>query len=309
VTFLQATLRSATTFSGIGLHSGRPVRMVVQPAPANYGIWFRRLDITDRDPLIAARYDAVPESRLCTQIENADGVGVSTIEHIMAALAGIGVHNALIELDGPEVPILDGSSAQFVRAMIAKGIQRQGTPIYAIEVLEKVEVSDGYATASLSPAEGLTMRFSIDFEDDAIGTQTRFTDLANGRFVRELCDSRTFCRQSDVEAMQKAGLALGGSYENAVVVDGETVLSPGGFRHDDEAVRHKMLDALGDLSLAGAPIIGHYEGMRAGHMLSNQLLRALFNTPGAFRMVECSPEMAARLPGMGVNHADLAHVA
>jgi UDP-3-O-[3-hydroxymyristoyl] N-acetylglucosamine deacetylase len=282
--------------------------MVVHPQAANMGIWFRRSDVPTAS-MIAARFDAVPESRLCTKLVGDDGLEVSTIEHVMAALAGCGIHNALIEVDGPELPILDGSAAPFVRAFLAAGIQRQLAPVHAIEILHEVTVTDGSASATLSPAEGLHVDFTIDFADAAIGRQRRVADLANGRFVRELCDSRTFCRQADVEAMQKAGLALGGTYENAVVVDGDRVLSPGGLRHADEAVRHKMLDALGDLALAGAPILGRYTGVRAGHMLTNRLLRALFATSGAFRFVECTPEQAARLPGIGVKTADLAHVA
>jgi UDP-3-O-[3-hydroxymyristoyl] N-acetylglucosamine deacetylase len=238
-----------------------------------------------------------------------DGTAVSTVEHLMAALAGCGIHNARVVVDGPELPILDGSAAPFVRAFLAAGIQRQAAPIHAIEVLRPVRVTEGEAEASLSPAPGMEMDFTIEFADAAIGRQRRIADLANGRFVRELCDSRTFCRKADVDAMRAAGLALGGTYENAVVVDGASVLSPGGLRHADEAVRHKMLDALGDLALAGAPILGRYTGVRAGHMLTNRLLRALFATPGAWRMVACTPDQAARLPGTGVNTADLAHVA
>lgn len=305
---MQATLRSKVTFTGVGLHSGLPVRMTVQPQAANMGIWFRRSDVAGA-AMIPARFDVVPESRLCTKLVGDDGTEISTVEHVMAALAGCGIHNALVEVDGPEVPILDGSAAPFVRAFLATGTQVQSAPIHAIEILREVTVRDGEASAALSPAAGLYMDFTIDFEDAAIGRQRREADLANGRFVREYCDSRTFCRQSDVEAMQNAGLALGGTYENAVVVDGDEVLSPGGLRHVDEAVRHKMLDALGDLALAGAPILGRYTGHRAGHMLTNRLLRALFATPGAFRFVECRPEQAARLPGIGVNQADLADVA
>lgn len=292
------------------MHTGHPVRMTVRPAAAHFGIWFKRSDIQDRDNLIPARFDLVPESRLCTKLRNDVGVEVSTVEHLMAAFAGCGIHNALVEIDGPEVPILDGSSAKFVRGFLARGLQRQGTPIHAIEILQPVSVRDGDAVATLTPADGLTMSFTIDFTDAAIGRQTRTANLANGRFVRELCDSRTFCRQSDVDAMQASGLALGGvPGENAVVFDGDEVTSPGGLRHADEAVRHKMLDALGDLALAGAPILGHYEGERAGHMLTNQLLRALFATPSAYRLVECTSAQVARLPGVGVNAADLAHVA
>ncbi len=306
---MQATLRSSISFTGTGLHTGRPVRVTVHPAAAHFGIWFRRSDVTDRDNLISARFDLVPESQLCTRLMNTDGVEVSTVEHLMAALAGTGVHNAVVELDGPEVPILDGSAAPFVRGILSRGLQRQGAPIHAIEVLKPVTATVGAASATLSPAPGLTMRFTIDFADRAIGRQTRFADLANGRFVRELCDSRTFCRQSDVDQMRAKGLALGGTYDNAVVVEGDHVLTPGGFRHADEAVRHKMLDALGDLALAGAPLLAHFEAERGGHMLTNRLLRALFQTPGATRMVECTPEQAARLPGVGVKSADLAHVA
>jgi len=305
---VQATLRSKVTFTGVGLHSGRPARATVLPQAANMGLWLRRTDIRNA-ATIPARYDAVPESRLCTKLIGDDGTEVSTVEHVMAALAGCGIHNALIEVDGPEMPILDGSGAPFVRAFLAAGIQTQMAPIRAIEILRDVTVHDGAASATLSPATGLQMDFTIEFEDAAIGRQRRVADLANGRFVRELCDSRTFCRQADVDAMQKAGLALGGTYENAVVVDGADVLSPGGLRHADEAVRHKMLDALGDLALAGAPILGRYTGVRAGHMLTNRLLRKLFATPGAFRFVECRPDQAARLPGIGVNQADLAFVA
>ncbi len=282
--------------------------MVVEPQAANMGIWFRRIDRPDA-PMIPARFDAVPDARLCTKIQGDDGTEVSTIEHVMAALAGCGIHNALIELDGPEVPILDGSAAPFVRAFLAAGIQRQTAPIHAIEILREVRVTDGLAEAKLSPDTGLFMDFTIDFEDPIIGRQNRVANMANGRFVRELCDSRTFCRKADVEAMHAAGLALGGTYDNAVVFDGDAVLSPGGLRHADEAVRHKMLDALGDLSLAGAPILGRYTGVRAGHMLTNKLLRALFATPDAFRFVECTDEQASRLPGVGVNTADLADVA
>jgi UDP-3-O-[3-hydroxymyristoyl] N-acetylglucosamine deacetylase len=305
---MQATLRQSVSFSGVGLHSGRIARVVVHPQAAHMGIWFGRSDLPEA-ALIAAHFSAVPASRLCTKLRGEDGAEVSTVEHLMAALAGCGIHNALIEVDGPELPILDGSAAPFVRAFLDAGIQAQAAPIHAIEILRDITVTDGESRATLSPAAGLEMDFTIDFEDAAIGRQRRVANLANGRFVREFCDSRTFCRKSDVDAMHAAGLALGGTYENAVVFDGDTVLSPGGLRHADEAVRHKMLDALGDLALAGAPILGRYTGIRAGHMLTNQLLRALFANPGAWRLVECTPAQAATLPGIGLTGADLAHVA
>ncbi len=306
---MQATLKSTIRFEGRGLHSGKDTLMSVHPAAAGFGIWFHRTDITDRDAMIPALYDAVDEKPLCTRIVNEAGVAVLTIEHIMAALVGCGVNNALVELNGPEVPILDGCSASFVREIVAKGIQPQSAPLHAIEILKEVRVEDNGATAALSPAGALEIDFQIEFADAAIGAQQKSLKMANGTFVRELSDSRTFCRKSDIDMMHANGLALGGTYKNAVVVDGDDVLSPGGLRHEDEAVRHKMLDALGDLALAGAPILGRYTGVRAGHALTNRLLRKLFATPDAFRIVTCSDSQLRHLPGVGVKVADLAEVA
>ncbi|WP_309665201.1 UDP-3-O-acyl-N-acetylglucosamine deacetylase [Tabrizicola sp.] len=302
---MQNTLRSAATFIGVGLHSGAQVRMVVRPASADYGIWFRRVDVLDRDAMIPARWDAVVPSRLCTLVENAAGVSVSTIEHVMAALAGSAIHNALIEIDGPEVPILDGSAVPFVEVFLARGLREQAAPVRAIRVLKTVEVQDGEATARLEPAEMLEIDFRISFAESAIGTQTRSLNMANGAFVRELSDSRTFCRQSDVDAMRERGLALGGTLENAVVFNGDAVVSPGGLRHSDEPVRHKMLDALGDLALAGGPLLGRYTGDRAGHALTNRLLHALFADSEAFCMVDCGPQTVGKLPGVGVRRGDI----
>jgi len=306
---VQTSLTSMIVLTGHGLHSGLPARLVLRPAPADHGIWFRRVDVTDRDNLIAARWDMVRQSPLCTLIQNAGGVSVSTIEHVMAALAGCGVHNALIDIDGPEVPILDGSAVDFVRAILAAGLTVLDAPVRAIEVLKPVSVQRGDAMARLDPGPGLRIDFRIDFADPAIGVQSKTLNMANGSFVRELCDSRTFCRKADVDAMRAQGLALGGTLENAVVVDGAQVLSPGGLRHVDEAVRHKMLDALGDLALAAAPLIGLYSGNRAGHALTNDLLRALFADPTAWRRVDCDPVQAASLPGAGVHAGELPAVA
>lgn len=301
---MQTTLKSSVTFTGHGLHSGKTVRMTLRPAAAEFGIWFRRSDITSGDALIPAHWDAVEPSQLCTLIRNASGASVSTIEHIMAAVAGCGVQNLLIEIDGPEVPILDGSSAPFVAGILARGLRRLDAPIRALQILDTVEVRNGPAFARLTPAQSLEMDFHISFPDAAIGTQDKSLNLANGAFVHELCDSRTFCRQADVDAMRAKGLALGGTLDNAVVVDGAQVLSPGGLRHVDEAVRHKMLDALGDLALAGAPILGRYTGYRAGHAMTNALLRTLFARPEACRMVTCDAGMIARLPGAGLSRSD-----
>ena len=297
------------TFTGVGLHSGRPARLTIRPASADYGVWFKRTDLLFGDTLVPARWDAVEASPLCTQIVNGAGVSVSTIEHVMAALAGCGIHNALIEIDGPECPILDGSAAPFVRGILARGVRILAAPVRVIEVLSPISVHTVHGWARLSPGQGTTMSFQIDFADAAIGRQQKTLDLANGAFVRELCDSRTFCRNADVEAMRAAGKALGGTLENAVVVEGARVLSPGGLRHSDEAVRHKMLDALGDLALAGAPILGRYEGHKAGHAMTNALLHELFSTPDAFRTVLCDSDMAARLPGAGVGRHEIPAVA
>ncbi|CRK74572.1 UDP-3-O-acyl-N-acetylglucosamine deacetylase [Nereida ignava] len=303
---MQTTLRTPVTFTGTGLHSGRAVRMTVAPASTNYGIWFRRTDVaSSKDNLIPATWDRVEISPLCTLLVNDAGVTVSTVEHVMAALTGCGIHNAMIEIDGGEVPILDGSSVTFAQSFLNAGVQTLGAPLQAIRILKDIEVTVDGATASLSPSDALEIDFSIDFADGAIGRQRKHLNLRNGTFVRELSDSRTFCRQSDVDAMRSNGLALGGTLTNAVVVDGDAVLSPGGFRHADEAVRHKMLDALGDLSLAGHPILGRYTGVRAGHAMTNRLLRALFADPSAFEVVTCTPEMASGLPGAGVEVLDL----
>ncbi|MEJ8560192.1 UDP-3-O-acyl-N-acetylglucosamine deacetylase [Yoonia sp. GPGPB17] len=305
---MQTTLKTDVTFEGTGLHSGEFVRVVLHPAAANSGIVFRRSDVTDR-PKMRADFRDVIVSPLNTRLSNADGVTVSTIEHLMAALAGCGVHNALVDIDGPEVPILDGSAASFVRGIVAAGLTRLSAPLHAIEILREVSVSEGGAMATLAPSTTLQIDFEIDFADAAIGRQKKTLNMANGAFVRELCDSRTFCRSADVDAMRANGLALGGSVENAVVVDGADVLTPGGLRHADEAVRHKMLDALGDLYTAGAPILGRYTGSRAGHAMTNKLLRALFAQPDAWRRIQCDAKIAARLPGVGVSMADLHAVA
>lgn len=301
---MQNTLAKAVTFLGQGLHSGAPVRMVVHPAAEDHGIRFRRTDLT-RDALVSARWDAVVPSRLCTLVANAAGVTVSTIEHVMAALSGSAIHNALIDIDGPEVPILDGSAAPFVAGFLAAGIVAQSAPVRAIKVLRAVEVRDGAALARLEPSDMLEIDFRIDFDEAAIGRQEKVLNMANGAFVRELSDSRTFCRNADVLAMRERGLALGGTLENAVVFEGDRVLSPGGLRHADEPVRHKMLDAVGDLALAGGPVLGRYTGVRAGHAMTNQLLRKLFATPGAWRHHDCVGLASGKLPGVGVHAGDL----
>lgn len=302
--YVQTCLQTAAAFRGVGLHSGRKARLVVRPASADHGIVFRRTDLTGARDIPALWHCAEPAA-LCTRIRNAAGAHVDTIEHLMAALAGCGIHNALVEIDGPEVPILDGSAEPFVRAFLDAGIMTLAAPVRALRLLSPVAVQAGDARARLDPANHLQISFHIDFEDAAIGRQSKHLSMANGNFVRELSDSRTFCRQRDVDAMHAAGLALGGSYDNAVVVDGAQVLSPGGLRHADEPVRHKMLDALGDLALAGMPILARYTGDRAGHALTGRLLAALFATPASWDIVTLSMADALMLPGAGLDAHDL----
>lgn len=295
---MQMTIAQKAQFRGVGLHTGAAVRLAILPAPIDHGIVFSRTDLGGAR--VAARWDQVTPSQLSTLLDNGEGVTVSTVEHVMAAIAGTGITNALVEVNGPEVPILDGSSAIFVQGILDAGLEPQDAPLRAIRILKPVEVQRGEAFARLSPADHLEIHFDIDFADAAIGHQEKRLDMANGSFVHELMDSRTFCRLADVDYMQANGLALGGTFLNAVVVDGDKVLSPGGLRHKDEAVRHKMLDAMGDLALAGAPILGRYTGHRAGHAMTNALLREVFATPAAWEWVSVTTDLQARLPGAGI---------
>lgn len=307
---MQTTLKSAVTFTGNGLHSGRRIALTIRPASAEHGIWFSRSDIELGDRLIPARWDAVVPSARCTRLQNASGLHVSTVEHLLAALSGCGVHNALVELDGPEVPILDGSALPFVQGIMQRGLRQLNRPVRAFEVLQEVSVTDGEARASLAPCASLQVDFEIDFQEPAIGNQQKSLVIDNGAFVRELCDSRTFCSSSDAQAMKSRGLVRGGAPgENAIIFCGDKVSSPGGLRHHDEPVRHKMLDAIGDLALAGAPLLGCYTGVRAGHALTNSVLRKLFTTPGAARMIVCDEKAAKRLPGYGLVRDEIPAVA
>ena len=302
---VQATLKSSIILVGAGLHSGRPARLRVMAAPADFGVEFRRVDITDKDNRIPARFDMVNDTQLCTRLSNNFGVEVATVEHLMAALAGCGVHNAIIEIDGPEVPIMDGSSERFVKEILSVGVVELGAPVKVLRILKAVSVSDGDAFAELSPSDDFEIDFEIAFEDIAIGEQHHSLNMKNGSFVRELSNCRTFCMFSDVEYMKSIGLARGGSLANAIVIDDGNVLNPEGYRREDECVRHKMLDALGDLALAGVPVIGRYHGVRAGHRMTNLLLHAVFAAPDSFEIVEVNEQQSAQLPGVGLSYSDL----
>ncbi len=286
----QHSLQSAISCVGIGLHSGKRVNLALLPAPPGTGIVFRR---TDLGIDIAARFDAVTDTRLCTQIAHPDHshATVCTVEHVIAALAATGVDNAVVALDGPEIPVLDGSSAPFVFLIDCAGRTRQSAPRQVIEILRPVSVSLGEATAELRPGGAmLDLAVSIDFTAPAIGRQALSLSLTEHGFRSVLAGARTFTMLREIEAMQAQGLALGGSLQNAVVVDGGRVLNPEGLRSPDEFVRHKMLDAVGDLALAGASIHGRFVAHRTGHALNNKLLRALFADTDAWRMTSCEPE-------------------
>lgn len=279
---MQATLSRAVRFEGVGVHGGQRAVAVVSPAAAGAGITFIRTDIYDKLNRIPARFDAVVDTRLCTVLANASGATVSTVEHLMAALAGLGVTNATICIDGPEIPIMDGSSAPFIREMKKVGIRLQDARQPALRINKEVVVEKDGKRVSLAPARWFEMSFEIDFVEPAIGLQRRDMVMVNGVFIDELSKARTFGRLEDAEKLRSLGLARGASLDNAIVVDGDKVLNRGGLRFADEFVRHKMLDAVGDLALAGAPIIGRYEGDKAGHGMTNLLLRALFAQPDAW---------------------------
>ena len=281
--YFQHSLAAVALFAGQGLHTGQHVRVAVRPAGVDTGILFVRSDVHDRDNRITADGHAVSQTRLGTVVANADGVSVSTIEHLMAALAALNIDNAIIELDGPEVPVMDGSSAPFVRLFDRVGVRRQGAARRYIEILEPVEVIDGDRRVALSPADRFEMSFEIDFESDAIGRQRVDLVMDEAGFRRELADARTFGFAQEVEALRSAGLARGGSMDNVVVIEGDRVLNPEGLRRPDEFVRHKALDALGDLYLLGAPVIGRFEGVKSGHEMNNALVRALLARPRAWR--------------------------
>ncbi|OYQ32389.1 UDP-3-O-[3-hydroxymyristoyl] N-acetylglucosamine deacetylase [Niveispirillum lacus] len=280
----QQTLKSTINCAGIGLHSGRRVRMTLRPAPVDHGISFVRTDVPADRAVIPARWDLVADTRLCTLLKNEHGTTIGTIEHLMAALRGLNIDNVVVEVDAPELPIMDGSAAPFVFLIECAGIQQQDQPRRVIRVLREVRVQDGDKLVSLSPAPVSSFRAEIVYENTAlIRRQEGFLRLTDNAFKTEVADCRTFGFAHEVEAMRHAGLGLGGSLDNAVVIDGDHVLNPGGLRHTDEFIRHKILDAVGDLYLAGGAILGHYQGLRPGHAMNNALLRALFADNTAWR--------------------------
>jgi len=272
----QRTLKTAAFCRGVGLHGGESVTMRLLPAAPGTGIVFRR---RDAGADIRANWQSAIDSSLSTILSNGEGIRVATIEHLMAALAGCAIDNVVVELDGAEVPIMDGSAAPFVFLIERAGIVAQDAARRAIKILKPVCVGDDDAAAALLPGHGFSMSFEIDFDNPLIRHQdmmVAFDSGSLGTFKTELSRARTFGLLDEIRRLQAAGLARGGSLDNAVVVSGDRVLNNGGLRYSDEFVRHKLLDALGDLYLAGGPIIGHFRGTRSGHALTRRLVAALF---------------------------------
>jgi UDP-3-O-[3-hydroxymyristoyl] N-acetylglucosamine deacetylase len=300
----QRTLKTSIGCVGVGVHSGARTNLILHPAPAGTGIVFRR---TDLGADIPARYDFVVDTRMCTMLGLPDRpeARIGTVEHVMAALAGCGISNAIVAVDGPEVPILDGSAASFVFLIDCAGTVTQDADVPVIEIVRTIRVTDsryadGEGFVELRPSPlGLDMAMSIDFDAAAIGRQALSLRLTPGAFRAELARARTFAQATEIATLQAAGLARGGSLENAVVVDQARVLNPAGLRMPDEFVRHKLLDAVGDLALAGATLRGRFISHRGGHAMNNTLLRTLFADDANWRLVTqdlAGPIMARAVP-------------
>ena len=305
----QRTLKSLTRAVGVGMHSGQKVELTLRPAPPDSGIVFRRVDLAV--PVeIPVRFDSVSDTRMASTISVGGDPGapkVQTIEHFMSACCGLGIDNLQIDITADEMPILDGSAASFVFLLQSAGIALQAAPKRFLRVKQTVEVRQGEGKrlmwARLEPCEGFKLSFEIDFGHpavDATGQRVDF-DMGSGRYKRDIARARTFGFSKDVEAMRSRGLTLGGSMDNAIVVDDSRVLNAGGLRYDDEFAKHKILDAIGDLYNVGHPMLAHYTGFKSGHALNNLLLRALLARPEAFEFV--SFEDASQAPA---GFADLA---
>ena len=291
----QTTLGERVSLAGTGVHTNSPVRIVLHPSDPNSGIVFLRTGLPgNRDRLIEAKWSSVSMTELCTVIGEPSHATIATVEHLLAALRGLGVDNVLVEIDGPEVPIMDGSAADFVEAIDQAGIVQLAAPRRYLKILKPVRAEKGRAFSELQPAErGFRLEVEIDFDARVIGRQKKVVDLDARSFRRDLSRARTFGFVHQVEELWKRGFALGSSLENSVALDGERVLNPEGLRYSDEFVRHKALDALGDLALAGAPIIGSYRSFCGGHKMNVAVLEALFSDRSAFAFIE-SPSLRDR---------------
>jgi UDP-3-O-[3-hydroxymyristoyl] N-acetylglucosamine deacetylase len=279
----QRTLKQSASCEGVGLHSGVGVRLTLFPAAPYAGIVFRRSDVGRSASDIPARWDRVQCGALRTMLGNEHGVTVGTVEHLMAAFAGCAVDNAIVEIDGPEVPIMDGSAAHFVRLIEGVGTRPQDAPRRRLRVLKKVRVVDNNRSLTLAPADEFSVRFEIDFENPTVSRQTARYRVTETTFKEEISGARTFGFAEEVDVLRARGFGLGGTLDNAVVVDGGTVLNEGGLRYPDEFVRHKVLDCIGDMYLVGGPMLAEVSGIRSGHALSHRLLFALFRDKSAWR--------------------------
>src|SRR5512134_476716 len=293
--FRQRTLKSLVSASGVGLHTGQKVRIALRPAPADTGVMFRRVDLPS--PVdIPARAELVGEARLASTLVQGE-VKIHTVEHLMSAFGGLGVDNAFVDLDAPELPIMDGSASPFVLLIQQAGIERQAAPKRFLRVMRRVEVAEGDKWARLEPYEGYRLSFSIDFRHPVIerSTQSVVVDFAETSYLKEIARARTFGFMHEVENLRESGLALGGGLENAVVLDEYRVLNAEGLRFADEFIRHKLLDAVGDLYLLGKPLLGAFTAHKSGHALNNRLLRAALADAGALETVvfERDEEMPA----------------
>ncbi|HTN47947.1 MAG TPA: UDP-3-O-acyl-N-acetylglucosamine deacetylase [Burkholderiaceae bacterium] len=289
----QRTLRRLARTVGIGLHSGTKVELILRPAAADTGVVFRRIDL---DPPVEIRLtpEAVVDTRMATTIGRGD-VRIATIEHLMSALAGLGVDNCYIDVDAPEIPIMDGSASSFVFLMQAAGIEEQNAPKRFLRVLKKVEIQDGDKWARLEPHFGYRLRFSIDFRHPAIDSTEQIVevDFAHDSYIQQVSRARTFGFVNEVEALRAAGLALGGTFENAIVMDEYRVLNTDGLRAGDEFAKHKVLDAIGDLSALGRPLMASYVAHKSGHAINNRLLRALMADATAYDIVTFTDDRQA----------------
>ena len=283
----QTTLRSQATVTGVGVHSGLPVSLTLGPAPIDAGFIFVRTGLDGSDREVQAVAESVISTEFATVLGDREGPLVSTSEHVLAALRGMGVDNATVEVDGPEVPIMDGSAAAFVAAIDQAGIVTQSAARRFIQVLKPVQVVIGDSFGELRPhAGGFRAEVEIDFTNPVIGQQSYMLDLSPERFRREICRARTFGCMNDVAGLWSAGFALGASFENTVVFDEERLLNTEGLRYADECARHKVLDVVGDLALAGLPLLGAYRSVRGGHKVNHAVLKALLADRTAWRVVE-----------------------
>ena len=281
----QRTLKNSIHCSGIGLHSGIKVNMTLHPAEANTGIRFRRHG-TVRPTEVAATWQYVVETPLSTTLKGDADIKVGTIEHLMSALAGCAIDNVVVELNGPEVPVMDGSAAPFVFLIECAGSVAQGAPRRALEILKEVTVSDSRRSATAAPGRGLSIDFEIDFDSPAVARQKWSFEVTQASYKLEVSRAGTFGFLEEVDKLRDMGLALGGSLDNAIVIDGDRVLNDGGLRFDNEFVRHKVLDLIGDLTLVGGPVIGEFRCARTGHSMTLRMLKTLFADDSAWRWRE-----------------------